>query len=116
MKNIKPFLTVLVFLPHAVCAQNTEQEGEEVGKKINLCSNIEWMTEMQGSFSKGKTPLWLNANKHGVSSLDDCNGYLRGSLVRSLESDSTRRWAIGYGLDIVVPDRKSTRLNSSHRL
>ena len=42
MKNIKPFLTVLVFLPHAVCAQNTEQEGEEVGKKINLCSNIEW--------------------------------------------------------------------------
>lgn len=103
MKNIKPFLTVLVFLPHAVCAQNTEQEGEEVGKKINLCSNIEWMTEMQGSFSKGKTPLWLNANKHGVSSLDDCNGYLRGSLVRSLESDSTRRWAIGYGLDIVVP-------------
>lgn len=102
MKNIKPFLAVLSFLSPIVHAQNADYEGE--GKsKINLCSNIEWKAEMQGSFSKGKTPLWLNANKHGLSSLDDCNGYLRGSLVRSLESDSARRWAVGYGLDIAVP-------------
>lgn len=102
MKNIKPFLAVLSFLSPIVHAQNADYEGE--GKsKINLCSNIEWKAEMQGSFSKGKTPLWLNANKHGLSSLDDCNGYLRGSLVRPLESDSARRWAVGYGLDIAVP-------------
>ncbi len=29
--------------------------------------------------------------------------YLRGSLVRPMESDSARRWAVGYGLDIAVP-------------
>ena len=51
--------------------------------------------EMQGSFSKGKTPLWLNANKHGLSSLEKNNGYLRGSLVRPLSADSARRWAVG---------------------
>ena len=36
--------------------------------------------------------LWKNAM-----------AYLRGSLVRPMESDSARRWAVGYGLDIAVP-------------
>ncbi len=81
MKNIKPFLAVLSFFSPVVYAQNVEQKGEGVSK-MNLCSNIEWKAEMQGTFSKGKTPLWLNANKHGLSSLEECNGYLRGSLVR----------------------------------
>lgn len=40
------------------------------GEKINLGEDIQYGVEMQGSFSKGKTPLWLNANKHGLSSLD----------------------------------------------
>ena len=56
MKNIKPFLAVLSFLTHAGYAQTVEQEGESVSK-MNLSSNIEWKAEMQGSFSKGKTPL-----------------------------------------------------------
>lgn len=102
MKNIKPFLAVLSFFSPVVYAQNVEQKGEGVSK-MNLSSNIEWKAEMQGTFSKGKTPLWLNANKHGLSSLEECNGYLRGSLVRPMESDSARRWAVGYGLDIAVP-------------
>ena len=34
--------------------------------------------EMQGSFSNSKTPLWLNANKYGLSSLTASNGYVRG--------------------------------------
>lgn len=65
--------------------------------------NIQYGVEMQGSFSKGKTPLWLNANKHGLSSLEKNNGYLRGSLVRPLSADSARRWAVGYGVDVAVP-------------
>ena len=102
MKNIKPFFAVLSFFSPVVYAQNVEQNGEGVSK-MNLSSNIEWKAEMQGTFCKGKTPLWLNANKHGLSSLEECNGYLRGSLVRPMESDSARRWAVGYGLDIAVP-------------
>lgn len=73
------------------------------GEKINLGEDIQYGVEMQGSFSKGKTPLWLNANKHGLSSLEKNNGYLRGSLVRPLSADSARRWAVGYGVDVAVP-------------
>ena len=72
-------------------------------EKIDLREDIQYGVEMQGSFSKGKTPLWLNANKHGLSSLEKNNGYLRGSLVRPLSADSARRWAVGYGVDVAVP-------------
>ena len=58
---------------------------------------------LQSSFSKDKTPLWLNANKHGLSSLDEFNGYVRGAVIRPLSTDSARRWAIGYGVDVAVP-------------
>ena len=45
---------------------------------IQLLKGLEYKVEMQGSFSKGHTPLWLNANKYGLSSLGATNGYLRG--------------------------------------
>ena len=66
-------------------------------------SDITYKVEMQASASKGQTPLWLNANKHGLSSLDKTNGYLRASLCRPLAADSMRRWGIGYALDVAVP-------------
>ena len=88
----------------ALCclAQYMWQEGDGT-EKIDLRENIQYGVEMQGSFSKGKTPLWLNANKYGLSSLEKNNGYLRGSLVRPLSADSARRWAVGYGVDVAVP-------------
>ena len=61
---------------------------------------IEYKAETQVSVSDGKTPLWLNANKYGLSSLEKQNGYVRGAVVRPLEVDSARRWGIGYGLDV----------------
>lgn len=71
--------------------------------KQHLLDGLTWRVEMQASVSKDKTPLWLNANKYGLSSLDEQNGYLRATLARPLSEDSTRRWAIGYGLDVAVP-------------
>ncbi len=65
-------------------------------------SNIHYEVEAQSSFSSGNTPLWLNANKHGMSSLSSINGYLRGALQRPLETDSARRWGLGYGVDMAV--------------
>ncbi len=59
--------------------------------------------EMQVSGSDGSTPLWLNANKYGLSSLSSFNGYVRGGLERSLEVDDGKRWGIGYGIDLVTP-------------
>ena len=53
--------------------------------------------------SSGKTPLWLNANKYGLSSLEENNGYLRVQAIRPLNNDSSRRWGLGYGLDVAAP-------------
>ena len=40
-----------------------------------------YKVEMQTTFSDNKSPLWLNANRHGLSSLDKTNGYLRAAIV-----------------------------------
>lgn len=59
--------------------------------------------EVQVSGSDGCTPLWLNANKYGLSSLESFNGYVRGGIESTLELDKKKHWGIGYGLDLVVP-------------
>ena len=94
----------LTFLPAATLhAQYAWQETEREASKPKPVSDIEYRVEAQGSFSKGKTPLWLNANRHGLSSLEKNNGYIRAAITRPLSADSARRWAIGYGADIAVP-------------
>ena len=59
--------------------------------------------EIQLSGSDGCTPLWLNANKYGLSSLSSYNGYVRSGLERPLEVDDGKKCGIGYGLDLVAP-------------
>lgn len=58
--------------------------------------------EVQSSVSDGSTPLWLNANRYGLSSLDDVNGYVRASIERPLAVDSLHRVGIGAGLDVAA--------------
>lgn len=55
---------------------------------------------MQGSLSSGKTPLWLNANKHGLSALTQANGYM------GYEASATKawnRWKVTAGMHLVAP-------------
>ena len=68
-----------------------------------MSDGISSMYEMQVSGSDGCTPLWLNANKYGLSSLEAFNGYVRGGLERPLVVDQGKKWGIGYGLDLVAP-------------
>ena len=78
-------------------------QQQEEPTPLKPFSDIEYKVEAQGSFSSGKTPLWLNANKYGLSSLEKNNGYFRAAVERPLEVDNERRWGIGYGLDLVAP-------------
>ena len=71
--------------------------------KLKPFHGMRYMVETQGSFSNNKTPLWLNANKYGLSSIESNNGYVRGMVARDLAQDSIRRWGIGYGVDVAVP-------------
>lgn len=64
---------------------------------------VEYKVEMQLSASGDKTPLWLNANKYGLSSMDEFNGYLRGAVERPLKVDEPHKWGLGYGVDLAVP-------------
>lgn len=69
------------------------QETEREKSRPHLASDLSLHLEAQATQSGGKTPLWLNANRHGLSSLDKSNGYARAALARPLSADSARRWA-----------------------
>jgi len=71
--------------------------------------------EMQGSFSNSKTPLWLNANKHGLGSLSSDNGYLRamGVYEKSFNEDT---YGLTVGLDMAVAfNYKTSGYKNSYR-
>ena len=72
-------------------------------KWLKPLEGLNYQIEMQGTVSADRTPLWQNANKHGLSSLEKTNGYLRGSLSRSIEEDADRKWGLGYAIDLVAP-------------
>lgn len=78
-----------------------QAEGNADAKR-DIFSDIGAYAETQVTVGKGLNPLWLNANKYGLSSLDSDNGYLRVAVERDVAADSTRRWGVGYGLDIAT--------------
>ena len=89
-----------------VCATSFAQYVSPTIKdttKAGILKDINYKVEMQGSFSNTKTPLWLNANKYGLSSLDKTNGYIRTAVYRSLSADNECKWGLGYGVDVAVP-------------
>ena len=93
---------ILMLMSAGVSAQYAWQEDAGLSK-LDIGKGITYKIEAQGSFSSEKTPLWLNANKHCLSSLEKNNGYLRGQVIRPLNNDSARRWAVGYGVDVAIP-------------
>ena len=100
--KLLPILILLLATSSNVSAQYAWQQYEN-DDTMDLGRDIHYKVEMQGGASDDKTPLWLNANKYGLSSLEPNNGYLRGQVIRPLQNDSNRRWGVGYGLDLVAP-------------
>lgn len=94
-------LTLLTVLSASSWAQYAWQDGADAGR-LELGRGLRYTVEAQASASSGKTPLWLNANRYGLSSLEETNGYGRASIIRPLSTDSARRWGVGYGLDAAV--------------
>lgn len=90
----KKFFSIIamISLPAAIFAQ-----GE-----ISASNPLTIDVEMQGSFSNSKTPLWLNANKYGLSSLNADNGYLRGIGAYD-KNYKDGKYEIKAGLDVAVP-------------
>ncbi len=99
--NRLPILLAMTLATQNVAAQHARQYGAE-REKLCLGKNIHYKVEAQASVSDGRTPLWLNANKHGLSSIDAVNGYWRCQVARPLSADSARRWGCGYGVDMAL--------------
>ena len=75
------------------------------GQERSLTDSLSYRAEMQATMTSGDyTPLWLNANKYGLSSLKTANGYLRGTIERPLTLDEGRKWGFGYGADVAVSE------------
>ena len=73
------------------------------GQERSLFDSLQYRAEVQGTAGGGDhSPLWLNANKYGLSSLKNVNGYVRGAVERPLSADDGRRWGVGYGVDVAV--------------
>ena len=106
----RPLLTILLLVASLqLWAQYAWQLDAEPGK-LNLAHGLNYHVETQATASTEQTPLWLNANKYGLSSLESQNGYVRGSLIRPLQTDSARRWGIGYGVDAAVTQDFTSRV------
>lgn len=71
-------------------------------RHTDILHGLRYKVEMQAALSDNKTPLWLNANKYGLSSLDECNGYVRAAVSRPLKTDSAYRWGIGWCADVAA--------------
>lgn len=97
------FALLIALFPAVTHAQYAWQETDREPSKPHLTSSLTYRIETQATLSKGQTPLWLNANRYGLSSLDKTNGYVRAAVMRPLSADSARRWAIGYCADVAVP-------------
>ena len=62
------------------------------------------------SASGSHNPLWLNANKYGLSSLDLTNGYVRAGLFSSVNNDTLSQWSLGYGADMALTQGFTSRM------
>ena len=86
----KKLYTLLIYILSYITAQAQ-----------NLTDSLTYHLDIQTSNASGITPLWLNANKHGLSSLRTDNSYVRVALERTSASDPNRKWELGYGIDLV---------------
>ena len=67
---MKKLLSTLVGMLIASTMQAQYQEPvRRDTSRLQPLKGLEYKVEMQGSLAKGRTPLWLNANTYGLSSL-----------------------------------------------
>lgn len=99
---MKVHLLILLLLSASGVSFSQNNDDDEKGG-IPSGKGLGYNVEMQSTFSDGRTPMWMNANRYGLSSLETGNGYFRAGVFRPLRTDSARRWGVGYGVDLAVP-------------
>ena len=93
---------LIVFCVSSVHGFWSHAQGHTENMFKQLGHGVSYRVEGQATFSGFNSPLWLNANKYGLSSVTGDNGYLRISAFRSTDADSACNWKLGYGIDMAA--------------
>ena len=102
-RTIKMLLSAVAFFSCHAMAVHAQQER-------TLLDGLEYKVSAEASATHGdRTPLWLNANKYGLSSLEKYNGHVRAGVIRPLAVDSARKWGVGYGIDVAGAFRYTSK-------
>ncbi len=91
-----------LFTIAVACACGCHAQTTVSQRLQSLGDHVAYGIEGQVSFADGQSPLWLNANRYGLSSVTGDNGYLRLGAFRETEADSAYNWRFGYGADVAV--------------
>ncbi len=91
----------LIILPFLHVSTLAAEEADSTRR--DWLRETEVAIEASGTASKGDfAPLWLTANRYGMSSVRPFSAYLRASIGRDITHDAARDWRIGYGLDVAI--------------
>lgn len=97
--KLSPFLLATAWaLTTPAGAQTSEPYTGNATQR--LTHGITYRGEVSGTFADNQSPLWLTANRYGLSSVDAPNGYVRAGLFRQADLDSTSHWRMGFGVDV----------------
>lgn len=75
-------------------------ESKSQNALVRSIQGVDYKVETAVVSSHGMSPLWLNANRYGLSSVKGDNGFLSAGLFRSTKQDAEDQWRIGYGVQI----------------
>lgn len=82
----------------AIISVSTISFADDYNYERELNYNI----ERQITIGNGNNPLWLNANKFGLSSIKDDNGYLRAGISGIEPLGNAQEWHFNYGIDVAA--------------
>ncbi|MBP5772188.1 MAG: hypothetical protein J6W75_12725 [Bacteroidaceae bacterium] len=100
LKNFFFIFPWLLLFPPAIVASEQDSLG---GDSRDLLRQTEVMFEVSATASTGDfAPLWLTANRYGLSSVRPMSNYERVRLERDIRLDAGRNWQLGYGADVAL--------------
>ena len=88
---------LLSLLPYAAAADEPDSLRRDLLRETVVSAEIS-ATTSTGDYA----PLWLSANRYGLSSVRPHSAYLRAAIERDIVNDSARDWRFGYGLDLAL--------------
>lgn len=86
--------------PNVLMAQSAHNEPSTALQAA--IRHVDYGVESRVTATDGETPLWLSANRYGLSGVEYANGYLRLQAGHRAENDSLRKWRIGWRADVAA--------------